>query len=152
MDDKVMTSLDYTEYLIETAMRNKDTDMLSLFRMIKAEFVKYMKDKQVEASLIDNVAIYNTMKKRLTEEIASLESAGRDTTIQHKHLDWIISQLPKAVTEEEIRLDLNSWLPGQSEANQKNIGFIMQHLKLVFHGYNLDMKMASQIVKEIINK
>ena len=80
-----------------------------------------------------------------------LEKAGRDTSTQQIHLNWVKSMLPQPVSEEDIRLDLQSWLPEQSEAN-KNMGFVMQHLKLMFHGRDLDGKLASSIAKEMLGK
>ena len=145
-----MTCVDYIDYLIETAMKNKDTDMLSLFRMIKSEFVKYMKDKQVEAGAVDTNSIYKTMKKHLLEEIESLEKADRDTSVQRKHLDWVTDQLPKEATKEEIEYCIKDWL--ERFPDTANIGNTMAHVKLEFQDKTLDMKMVSQLVKEMLNK
>lgn len=149
--DCPMTIIDYLDTLIKKAMKDGDKDMLSIYRIAKTEMIKYQKDKGVVESLIDKDSVFKTMKKRLKEEIEALKAAGRDTSTQEKQLTWVVSELPKPVSEESIRLDLQSWLPEQSE-NCRNIGFVMQHLKLVFHGQSLDMGLASKIAKEMLGK
>lgn len=149
--DCPMTIIGYLDTLIKKAMKDGDKDMLSIYRIAKTEMIKYQKDKGVVESLIDKDSVFKTMKKRLNEEIEALKAAGRDTSTQEKQLTWVVSELPKPVSEESIRLDLQSWLPEQSE-NCRNIGFVMQHLKLVFHGQSLDMGLASKIAKEMLGK
>ena len=149
--DCPMTIIGYLDTLIKKAMKDGDKDMLSIYRIAKTEMIKYQKDKGVVETLIDKDSVFKTMKKRLNEEIEGLKTAGRDTSIQEKQLEWVVSELPKPVSEESIRLDLQSWLPEQSE-NCRNIGFVMQHLKLVFHGQSLDMGLASKIAKEMLGK
>ena len=149
--DCPMTIIDYLDALIKKAMKDGDKDMLSIYRIAKTEMIKYQKDKGVVESLIDKDSVFKTMKKRLNEEIEALKAAGRDTSTQEKQLTWVVSELPKPVSEEDIRLDLQSWLPEQPE-HYKNIGFVMQHLKLIFHGKSLDMGLASKIAKEMLGK
>lgn len=146
-----MTIIDLLNTYITQAMKDGDKDMLSIYRIAKTEMIKYQKDKGVVETLIDKDSVFKTMKKRLNEEIEALKAAGRDTSTQEKQLAWVISELPKPVSEESIRLDLQSWLPDQPE-HCKNIGFVMQHLKLIFHGQSLDMGLASKIAKEMLNK
>lgn len=146
-----MTIIDLLNTYITQAMKDGDKDMLSIYRIAKTEMIKYQKDKGVVETLIDKDSVFKTMKKRLNEEIEALKAAGRDTSTQEKQLAWVISELPQPVSEESIRLDLQSWLPDQPE-HCKNIGFVMQHLKLIFHGKSLDMGLASKIAKEMLNK
>lgn len=149
MNENTMTIIDLLNHYITAAMKAGDKDMLSIYRLAKTEMIKYQKDKGVVESLIDKDSVFKTMKKRLNEEIEALKVAGRDTSTQEKQLAWVISELPKPVSEESIRLDLQSWLPDQPE-HCKNIGFVMQHLKLIFHGQSLDMGLASKIAKEML--
>ena len=149
--DCPMTIIDYLDTLIKKAMKDGDKNMLSIYRIAKTEMIKYQKDKGVVETLIDKDSVFKTMKKRLNEEIEALKAAGRDTSTQEKQLTWVVSELPKPVSEESIRLDLQSWLPEQPE-HCKNIGFVMQHLKLIFHGQSLDMGLASKIAKEMLGK
>lgn len=149
MNNNPMTIIDLLNSYITAAMKAGDKDMLSIYRLAKTEMIKYQKDKGVVETLIDKDSVFKTMKKRLNEEIEALKAAGRDTSIQEKQLAWVISELPKPVSEESIRLDLQSWLPDQPD-HCKNIGFVMQHLKLIFHGQSLDMGLASKIAKEML--
>lgn len=149
MNNNPMTIIDLLNSYITAAMKAGDKDMLSIYRLAKTEMIKYQKDKGVVETLIDKDSVFKTMKKRLNEEIEALKAAGRDTNTQEKQLAWVISELPKPVSEESIRLDLQSWLPDQPD-HCKNMGFVMQHLKLIFHGQLLDMGLASKIAKEML--
>lgn len=145
MDNTPMTPIEYYDSLIETAMKAGDKDMLSLFRLVKSEMTKQLKDK----GSLDQQSVYKTMKKHLLEEIEGLKKAGRDTSIQEKHLEWIESQMPKPVSEEDIRLSIKEYLLDYPDTN---IGKIMGHLKLIYHDRTLDMGLASKIAKEMLEK
>ena len=108
--DCPMTIIGYLDTLIKKAMKDGDKDMLSIYRIAKTEMIKYQKDKGVVESLIDKDSVFKTMKKRLNEEIEALKAAGRDTSTQEKQLTWVVSELPKPVSEEDIRLCLQSLL------------------------------------------
>ena len=138
-----MSIFDWLDTLITDAMKSGDKEMLSLFRLVKSEMTKQLKDK----GSLDQQSVYKTMKKHLLEEIEGLEKAGRDTTIQYKHLEWIIDQMPKPVSEEDIRLSIKEYL---SDYPDTNIGKIMGHLKLIYHDKTLDMQLASKIAKEML--
>lgn len=143
MDNTPMTPIEYIDSLIKTAMKAGDKDMLSLFRLVKSEMIKSEKDK----GIVDQIAVYKSMKKKLLEEIDGLEKAGRDIEIQRKHLDWVESQLPAPVSEEQIRLAIKEYVADNPDTN---IGKIMGHLKLIFTGKTLDMGLASKIAKETL--
>ena len=145
MDSNPMTPVEYIDTLIKEAMKAGDKDMLSLFRLAKSEMIKTEKDK----GSVDPIAVYKSMKKKLLEEIEGLEKAGRDTTVQHKHLDWIESQLPAPVSEEQIKLAIKEYVADYPDTN---IGKIMGHLKLIFTGKTLDMGLASKLAKEALGQ
>ena len=139
-----MSIFDWLDTLITDAMKSGDKEMLSLYRLVKSEMVKAKQDTN---KVFDSVAVYKSMKKRLLEEIDGLEKAGRDVSIQKKHLAWIESQLPQPVSEESIRLSVLDYILDHEDTN---IGKIMAHLKLIYTGKLLDMQLASKIVKETI--
>lgn len=141
-----MNVVELLDTYIKDAMKAGDKDMLSLYRLVKSEMVKAQQDKSKE---FDHVAVYKSMKKRLLEEIDGLEKGGRDVSIQKKHLDWIESQLPTAVSEESIRLAIKEYVADYPDTN---IGKIMGHLKLIYHDKTLDMQLASKIAKEMLGK
>ena len=87
--------------------------------------------------------------EKLLEEIDGLEKAGRDVTVQKRHLAWIEEQLPAPVSEEQIRLAVKEYVLDYPDTN---IGKIMGHLKLIFTGKTLDMGLASKIAKEALGQ
>ena len=139
-----MSIFDWLDTLIKNAMKSSDKDMLSLYRLVKSEMVKAYK-----SNAFDPIAVYKSMKKRLLEEIDGLEKAERDTSIQHKHLDWIEEQLPTPISEEQIRLTIKEYILDYPDTN---VGKIMGHLKLIYTGQTLDMGLASKIAKEMLKK
>lgn len=139
-----MSIFDWLDTLITGAMKSGDKDMLSLYRLVKSEMVKAQQDK---SKLFDSIAVYKSMKKRLLEEIDTLEKANRDTTIQNKHIKWIEEQLPAPVSEEQVRLAIKEYIMDYPDTN---VGKIMGHLKLIFTGQTLDMGLASKIAKEML--
>ena len=139
-----MSIFDWLDTLITDAMKSGDKEMLSLYRLVKSEMVKARQDTN---KLFDSIAVYKSMKKRLLEEIDGLKKAGRDTTIQYKHLKWIEEQLPAPVSEEQIRLAIKEYILDYPDTN---VGKIMGHLKLIFTGQTLDMGLASKIAKETL--
>lgn len=138
-----MNIIEYIDTLITGAMKAGDKDMLSIYRLAKSELIKQQKDK----GNLDHITVFKSMKKRLLEEIDGLEKAGRDVSIQKKHLAWIESELPQPVSEESIRLSVLDYILDHEDTN---IGKIMAHLKLIYTGKLLDMQLASKIVKETI--
>ena len=136
-----MNVVELLDTYIKDAMKSGDKDMLSLYRLAKSEMIKVEKDK----GTVDHIAVYKSMKKKLLEEIDGLEKAGRDVTVQKKHLAWIEEQLPAPVSEEQIRLAVKEYVLDYPDTN---IGKIMGHLKLIFTGKTLDMGLASKIAKE----
>lgn len=140
-----MNVIEYVDSLIIRAMKSGDKDMLSIYRLAKSELIKQQKDK----GSLDHIAVFKSMKKRLLEEIDGLEKAGRDVSIQKKHLAWIESELPQPVSEESIRLSVLDYILDHEDIN---IGKIMAYLKLIYTGKLLDMQLASKIVKEMLEK
>ena len=141
-----MSIFDWLDTLIKNAIKAGDKDMLSLYRLVKSEMVKAQQDKSKQ---FDSIAVYKSMKKRLLEEINGLEKAGRDTIIQHEHLNWIEEQLPTPISEEQIRLAIKEYVLDYPDTN---VGKIMGHLKLIFTGQTMDMSLASKIAKEMLEK
>lgn len=138
-----MNIIEYIDTLITGSMKAGDKDMLSIYRLAKSELIKQQKDK----GSLDHIAVFKSMKKRLLEEIDGLEKAGRDVSIQKKHLAWIESELPQPVSEESIRLSVLDYILDHEDTS---IGKIIAHLKLIYTGKLLDMQLASKIVKETI--
>lgn len=147
--DCPMTIIGYLDTLIEIAMKNSDKDMLSLFRLIKSEMIKKQKDEGIPETAIDSKAVYKSMKKKLLEEIEILEKAGRDTTVQYKHLDWIQDQLPKPASNEEIKTYAEGLIKEFPNIDMKNF---MANVKIHFQYNEIDMKYVSQLAKEMLGK
>ena len=144
-----MTIIEYMNHLITEAMKTGDKDMLSLFRLIKSEMTKYSKDKGLPDTAIDTQAVYKSMKKRLLEEIDGLEKAGRDVSVQKKHLEWIQNELPKPVSNEEVKIYAENLLKEFPNIDMKNF---MANIKINYQYNEIDMKYVSQLAKQLLAK
>ena len=147
--DKAGTIINYLDSLIIEAMKSGNKNMLSLYRLAKTEMIKYQKDKAVEESAIDSQAVFKSMKKKLEEEIESYQKAGLAAYLQQQQLEWVEAQLPKPVTEREIRSCITNYL---LEYPSADFGKVMKAVKFYFNNKNVDMKLASQVAKELLEK
>ena len=139
-----MSIFDWLDTLIKDAMKVSDKEMLSLYRLVKSEMVKAAQDPN---KAFDHIAVYKSMKKKLIEEISALEQASRDTSTQHKHLNWIEEQLPQPVSEEEIDQAIQVYATDYPTCN---VGQIMTHLKVIYSDRTIDMGYASRKAKEAL--
>ena len=110
---------------------------------------KYSKDKGLPDTAIDTQAVYKSMKKRLLEEIDGLEKAGRDVSVQKKHLEWIQNELPKPVSNEEVKIYAENLLKEFPNIDMKNF---MANIKINYQYNEIDMKYVSQLAKQLLAK
>ena len=98
-----MTTTEFLKQLSQTmkeSMVNKDKTMTSITRIVKTEITKASKDKCIDETEVDFLPVLKSTKKKLLEEIESLEKASRDCNEQKRQLEWVESFIPAPMTEE----------------------------------------------------
>lgn len=133
---------------MKESMVTKDRTMTSITRIVKTEITKASKDKGVDESEVDFLPVLKSTKKKLIEEIESLEKASRDCGEQKRQLEWVESFIPSPMTEEEAKNTVEAYL---SNGGNKDMKGMIGCLKEAF-GDRFDGKIASQIAKTLMEK
>lgn len=131
---------------MKESMVTKDRTMTSITRIVKTEITKASKDKGIDESDVDFLPVLKSTKKKLIEEIESLEKASRDCNEQKRQLEWVESFIPAPMTEEEAKTTIEAYL---SNGGTKDMKGMIGCLKEVFAD-RFDGKIASQIAKTIM--
>ena len=89
--------------MIASALKNRETDLLNVLKLIKTEFVNAMHNK-VELNEANEVKILLKMASQREDSIQQYIKGGRNDLAESekKELDIIKSYIPKQATEEEI--------------------------------------------------
>lgn len=132
-----------TKYI--TAMKEKDTETKAILSIVKNKILVASIDKRATGEELTDTEIISIIQKcvkEVEEEISSFKSAGRSEQVAslEKQKQALTIFLPKMMSEEEIRLIINS-------LEDKSIGAIMGHFKQNYAG-KCDMGLVSKIARE----
>ena len=94
---------DKIDEMIASALKNRETDLLNVLKLIKTEFVNAM-HKKVELNEANEVKILLKMASQREDSIQQYIKGGRNdlAELEKKELDIIKSYTPKQATDEEI--------------------------------------------------
>lgn len=93
----------------------------------------------------EEIAVIQSIKKQLEQEIEGLKNASRSHEKQSRQLDFVEGLLPKVKTEKETRKDVEEFILKQPDAKMKDV---MGHFSKNKTSYN--MGLLSSIAKEIL--
>lgn len=124
---------------IKVAMRDKDTETLSILRVLKGEIERNEQTSKgkIELSDADIVAI----AKKLLQ-------SSKDTGASATEISVLESFVPKQMTESELTELTNDYIKSNN-LSLKDMGVIMNHFKNTYSG-QYDGKVLSGIVKTIL--
>ena len=128
------------------ALKNKDVEARAIYSIImnKAmlETIKKREKNEVLTDA-DMVQILQKTIKELTEEAENYKLAGNQLQVDNinKQKNIIEAYLPKMMTEEEIKNEIN-------KLDDKSVGNVMKHFKMNFAG-KCDMKLVSETLKKM---
>lgn len=129
---------DKIDEMIASALKNRETDLLNVLKLIKTEFVNAIHSK-VELNETNEVKILLKMAAQREDSIQQYINGGRNdlAEAEKKELDIIKSYTPKQASDEEIA--------------EYTSGVIMSYKASKEEGYTLsmkDMKPIMTFVKE----
>tara|TARA_B100001123_G_C14793643_1_gene821456 strand:- start:89 stop:553 length:465 start_codon:yes stop_codon:yes gene_type:complete len=126
--------------LIRSAIKDKDIELRS-----KNKNDDFTNDKEI-------LALLQNLVKQRKESIDSFKSANRNDLIENEQneINCIIQFLPKQLSPEEIKKEINDFIKKNQISSVKEMGKIMNHLKSNYAG-KIDMGFAGKIAKEILN-
>ena len=143
--------------MIASALKNRETDLLNVLKLIKTEFVNAMHNK-VELNEANEVKILLKMASQREDSIQQYIKGGRNdwAELEKKELDIIKSYTPKQATDEEIAEYTSSIITAYMVSKGEDYTLSMKDMKpimtLVKEKYpNANGKIISMTLNKVIN-
>ena len=146
-----MTLLIQIQTHVKDAMKAGDRLKLSTLRMLVAAIKQKEIDTRTELSDDEIVSVIEKQMQQRLEAAEQYEAAGRNELFEKESQEAEIlkAYLPEKMGEEEVIEMTEKIISDMGEINMKDMGKIMSILKDKA-GSKIDMKLASQMVREII--
>ncbi len=134
-------------------MKAGDRLKLSTLRMLVAAIKQKEIDTRSDISDDDIISIIEKQMQQRLEAAEQYEAAGRNELFEKESQEAEIlkAYLPEKMGEEEVREMIGKILSEMGGISMKEMGNVMSALKDQA-GSKIDMKLASQMVREIISK
>lgn len=135
-----MTLQDRIKTDMVNAMKSKNKDVLGLLRVVTAEFPRCDYYKDVSKDLPDNEVI-----KILRKMSANAEEQGNNVEVE------ILSKyLPEMLGEFQIKTIVGGIITSNGYSGMKDMGKVMGEIKKLAVASQIDGKISSKIVKEML--
>ena len=134
-------------------MKAGDRLKLSTLRMLVAAIKQKEIDTRSDLSDDDIISIIEKQMQQRLEAAEQYEAAGRNELFEKESQEAEIlkAYLPEKMGEEEVKGMIEKILSEMGGISMKEMGNVMSALKDQA-GSKIDMKLASQMVREIISK
>lgn len=148
-----MTLLTQIQDHVKDAMRAGDRLKLSTLRMLVAAIKQKEIDTRTELPDDDVISIIEKQMQQRLEAAEQYEAAGRNELFEKESQEAEIlkTYLPEKMSEDDVIAMIERIISDMGEVSMKEMGNIMAALKNEA-GSKIDMKLASQMVREIISK
>lgn len=132
-------------------MKAGDRLKLSTLRMLVAAIKQKEIDTRSDLSDDDIISIIEKQMQQRLEAAEQYEAAGRNELFEKESQEAEIlkAYLPEKMGEEEVKEMIEKIISEMGEISMKEMGNVMSALKDQA-GSKIDMKLASQMVREII--
>lgn len=134
---------------MKRALKSKDTERLSVIRMLISEIKKEQIDKKKELSDDEILAIIQRYGKQRREAIEQYKKANRYDLVEKEQneLNIVLEFLPKQLTEEEINKIVEETIKEVGATSIKEMGKVMKSVMAKIKG-KADGSVVSRIVRE----
>jgi uncharacterized protein len=148
-----LTLLTQIQDHVKDAMRAGDRLKLSTLRMLVAAIKQKEIDTRTELPDDDVISIIEKQMQQRLEAAEQYEAAGRNELFEKESQEAEIlkTYLPEKMSEDDVIAMIERIISDMGEVSMKEMGNIMAALKNEA-GSKIDMKLASQMVREIISK
>ena len=148
-----MTLISQIQNHVKDAMKAGDRLKLSTLRMLVAAIKQKEIDTRSDLSDDDIISIIEKQMQQRLEAAEQYEAAGRNELFEKESQEAEIlkAYLPEKMGEEEMKEMIEGIISEMGEISMKEMGNVMSALKDQA-GSKIDMKLASQMVREIISK
>ena len=136
---------------LKNSMKNKDEIRKNTVQMVRAAILQIEKDKGIEVEddkIIDIIAKEVKTKK---DALKDFEKAERQDLIDqtNKEIEILQEYLPKQLSREEIKVELEKIITEIGATTMKDMGAIMKEAKTKM-GASADGKTINEVAKEIM--
>lgn len=148
-----MTLITQIQDHVKAAMKAGDRLKLSTLRMLVAAIKQKEIDTRSDLSDDDIISIIEKQMQQRLEAAEQYEAAGRNELFEKESQEAEIlkAYLPEKMGEEEVKEMIEKIISEMGGISMKEMGNVMSALKNQA-GSKIDMKLASQMVREIIAK
>ena len=148
-----MTLITQIQNHVKDAMKAGDRLKLSTLRMLVAAIKQKEIDTRSDLSDDDIISIIEKQMQQRLEAAEQYEAAGRNELFEKESQEAEIlkAYLPEKMGEEEMKEMIEGIISEMGGISMKEMGNVMSALKDQA-GSKIDMKLASQMVREIIAK
>ena len=148
-----MTLITQIQNHVKDAMKAGDRLKLSTLRLLVAAIKQKEIDTRSDLSDDDIISIIEKQMQQRLEAAEQFEAAGRNELFEKESQEAEIlkAYLPEKMGEEEVKEMIEKIISEMGEISMKEMGNVMSALKDQA-GSKIDMKLASQMVREIISK
>ena len=143
------TLLNRLQTEMKIALKSKDTDRLSVVRMLISEIKKEQIDKKRELSDSEVLTVIQRYAKQRRDAIEQYKKANRQDLVEkeQKELNIVLEFLPKQLTEEEIVKIVDKTIEEVGAASIKDMGKVMKSVMEKVKG-RADGSLVSKIVRK----
>ena len=148
-----MTLITQIQDHVKDAMKAGDRLKLSTLRMLVAAIKQKEIDTRSDLSDDDIISIIEKQMQQRLEAAEQYEAAGRNELFEKESQEAEIlkAYLPEKMGEKEVKEMIEKIISEMGGISMKEMGNVMSALKDQA-GSKIDMKLASQMVREIIAK
>jgi len=134
---------------MKDAMRAKNKPLLTIIRMILAEFKRIEVDERIELDDTRVLAVLDKMSKQRKDSLTQFIQANRNdlAEIEQQELEVIKTYLPQALSTTEIESILKQAISETNATSMADMGKLMAAIKPLLQG-RADMGTVSQLVKQ----
>ena len=135
---------------MKTAMKTRDSEKLSVLRMVKANIMNKEIDKGGDLSDEEITKALNTLVKQRRDSATQYEKADRSELAEKEHSEIVIIEdyLPRAASAEELDKAIADAITETKAGSMKDMGNVMQATLEKLAGKRADGKAVSEKVRQ----
>ncbi len=136
---------------LKVSMRNKDEIRKNTVQMVRAAILQIEKDKGIQVEDDKILEIIAKEVKTKKDALKDFEKAERQDLINqtNKEIEVLQEYLPKQLSREEIKAELEKIIAQIGATTMKEMGAIMKEAKAKM-GASVDGKTINEVAKEIM--
>ena len=136
---------------LKESMKNKDVIRKNTIQMVRAAILQIEKDKGIEVEDDKILEIISKEVKSKKDVLKDFERAERQDLIDQTNQEISVLQeyLPKQLSREEIKSDLEKIIAKIGATSMKDMGAIMKEAKAKM-GASAEGKIINEVAKEIM--